>query len=341
MTIQEKFLQATKDILEKNLKISDEKKILVYDLNSPLSKEVSQWFLDNFKNLENAETINFDEIEKDELKEKLMWLDAWSTVVLVQSTNFRLDNFRLRLNLHNAWIWCLELNHLSYIKDSEIENYADAIEYRTDYYDKISQWLKEKCDKAKNITLECSDWSILKMEDWFEDMKQNTWNYEWKKRWGSFPIWENFNEILDFEKVNWEFTVYWFPDEKLQMEFCKPFKIKVEKSYIKCEKCPDNFRKILEKIEKAEWWKVIMRELWFWLNPWISREKTLSDVNAFERIAWFHISLWMKHNIYRKKFHKSVPQRYHIDIFPDTKRILIDNEVIFENEKYLFEIRYF
>jgi hypothetical protein len=46
-TIEKKFLEATKNILEKNLKIydenySDKKIILVYDLDSPLSTEISK-----------------------------------------------------------------------------------------------------------------------------------------------------------------------------------------------------------------------------------------------------------------------------------------------------------
>lgn len=331
-----KFYNSAKNILEKNMNIWDEKKVLVYDLNSPLSKKVSEAFLENFKNISNSEVINFDEIEKEELKNKLLWLENGSTVILIQSTNFRLDNFRIRLNLHNAWIWCLELNHLSYIKDEEIENYADAIEYKTPYYDKVANWLEEKNNKAKSIKIESKNWDILEINWGFEKMKKNTWNYEWKKRWGSFPIWEVFTEALDFEKVNWEFTIYAFPDQKLQMEFCEPFKVKIKNSYLTCEKCPENFRKILDKIEEAEWWKVIMRELWFWLNTGISKEKPLSDVNAFERVAGFHISLWMKHNIYRNKFHKSLTQKYHIDVFPDIKKIIIDWEIVFENWKYLF-----
>jgi len=34
------------------------------------------------------------------------------------------------------------------MKDDEFENYADAIEYLTPYYDEISGKLKEICDKA-------------------------------------------------------------------------------------------------------------------------------------------------------------------------------------------------
>jgi len=55
--IEDKLLQATKDILEKNMTInekpySENEVILVYDLESPLSKLVSNAYIENFKNVE-------------------------------------------------------------------------------------------------------------------------------------------------------------------------------------------------------------------------------------------------------------------------------------------------
>jgi hypothetical protein len=107
--IKQKFLEATKNILEKNLGIldkpfCDKKIVLVYDKNSNLSNILSEAYISNlnlYKNLD-IEIIDFDSIENDILKTKIMSLESDSTVVLVQSTNFRLDDFRLRLNLKNA-----------------------------------------------------------------------------------------------------------------------------------------------------------------------------------------------------------------------------------------------
>jgi aminopeptidase len=375
--LETKLLEATKNILEKNLKISDEKIVLVYDRNSILSEKISEAYIKNIKNIENKnsnfikkilknfwfekanfEIIDFDKIDKEKLKEKLLNLPEWSTVILVQSTNFRLDKFRIRLNLHNRWIWCLEHNHLSYIKDHQLENYADAIKFRSPYYDAISAWLKEKADKADEIIFECHDWSKLIWTWWFEDMKQNTWNYDWKKRWSTFPVWENFTEIKNFDNLNWELSIYTFPWWDFQIIESKPFKIRIKKSKvykIEWENYPKEFLEIYEKILKREEWEVFLRELWFGLNPWINRKNKLSDVNAHERIEWFHISIWKKHNIYLKKIHKKIPQKFHIDIFPDTKAIYFKTwdklEKIFESkilenweklnyeEKYLFPDR--
>ncbi|MDD2907433.1 MAG: hypothetical protein PHH98_02215 [Candidatus Gracilibacteria bacterium] len=340
--IEQKFLEATKNILEKNLKINDERYsdfpvILVYDLDSSLSTEISKGYIANLKDKKNAEIINFAEVDKEELKNKLLSLKENSTVVLVQSTNFMLDDFRIRLNLNNAGVGCLEHRHLAYIYDNEIENYADAITYNTPLYEELGAKLKQLSDKAQTMTFICHDSSILKIEGGFEDMKQNTGNYEGKNRGGNFPIGENFTEAKIFDNVNGELTVYAFPDDKLQVEFVKPFKIKINKSIVTCDdiNCPVTFRKILDFIAESENGEVMLRELGFGLNPGITREKVIADVNSYERIAGFHLSLGKKHQIYRAKMHKSVVQRYHIDIFPDIKQIFIDDILVFEDEKYV------
>jgi hypothetical protein len=99
--------------------------------------------------------------------------------------------------------------------------------------------------------------------------------------------------------------------------------------------CPENFRHILDKISASEDGEVMCRELWFWMNSGITKEKPLSDINSFERVTGFHMSLWKKHQMYRKKIHHKINQRYHIDIFPDIKEIFIGNEKVFEYGRYI------
>jgi hypothetical protein len=266
-----------------------------------------------------------------------MSLEVDSTVILVQSTNFRLDNFRLRLNLKNAGIWAIEHNHLWYIKDSEIENYANAIEYRTPFYNELSAKLKEKCDKADTMIIKSKNWDELILTWGFEDMKQNTWDFAGRIRAGSFPIWENFNEIIDFSKANWKISIRAYPNLTFEVMFPKVFTIEIKESLVVwySENTPEEFIEIIEKIKSWEDWECFVRELGFGLNPWITWEKTLNDVNACERIMWFHMSLWKKHQIYRKKFHRKITQRFHIDIFADIDKIFFDDKLIFEEERYI------
>ena len=342
MKIEDKFTQATKDILEKNLKIlekpySDNEILLIYDLESQLSILLSEAYIKNLEDI-NSEIIDINKSNKEELIKRLWELKENSTVILVQSTNFRLDNFRIRLQLHNNNVWCLEHNHLLYMKDNEYENYSDAIKYMTPYYNELSTKLKKISDNSDSMKFVCNDWSTLVISGWFEWMKQNTWDYEWKKRGWTLPIWENFTEAKYFNKVNGELSVNIYPWMDFQInKVNKSFKIKIINSIVTCNdnNAPNNFIELLDLIKKSENNEVMLRELWFWLNPNISDDKQLADVNFFERKAWFHVSLWKKHQIYRKKLDKNIVQRYHIDIFPDIKEIYIDNLKIFENNKYI------
>ena len=76
--MQEKLDKATKNILEKNLKILEKpfcenKVVLVYDEDSKLSKILWESYAKNLLNLnKNAEIINFWKISKENLKEKLI-----------------------------------------------------------------------------------------------------------------------------------------------------------------------------------------------------------------------------------------------------------------------------
>ncbi len=342
MNLQNLALQATKDILEKNLQIYNpqiiwKKVVLIYDRESELSRLVSSWYIENLKNYSNSEIIEFWSISNEELKEKILSLEAYSTVIMVESTNFRLEEFRIRMSLQHRNIAWIEHNHLKYIRDDQIQTYLEAISFQSDYFQIVSDFLKKKNDTWKTMKIVSPEWAVLNLEWGFEDMKQNTWNFKLENRYWTYPIWENFSEVKDFAKVNWEMFIKAYPWENLEMIFPEnPFKIEVKESLITCdrEKTPESFLRIMDKISRDENGEVMMRELWFWLNRSITREKTLTDVNQFERISGFHLSLWKKHNIYRKKLYKDVVQKYHIDIFPNVKEIYIDDELVFDNEKH-------
>jgi hypothetical protein len=103
--VEKKLFEATKNILEKNLTIdespySENELILIYDDESELSRLVSNAYITNLKN-RKSEIINIKDVDKEDLIKRLWEIKANSTVILVQSTNFRLDNFRIRLQLHN------------------------------------------------------------------------------------------------------------------------------------------------------------------------------------------------------------------------------------------------
>lgn len=174
------------------------------------------------------------------------------------------------------------------------------------------------------------------LEWWFEEMKQNTWNFPLNNRYWTLPMWENFSEVKDFSKVFWELYIRAYPLEDLQVRICEtPFKVSVKESIITYNEneVPAEFDALMNKIVASEW-EVMIRELGFWLNRAIDFTRTLSDVNPFERLSGFHLSLGKKHNIYRKKLKSNIVQRYHIDVFPAVSEIYIDDELIFDSESH-------
>ncbi|MCH2189184.1 hypothetical protein MK079_05160 [Candidatus Gracilibacteria bacterium] len=340
--MKEKTLQNTHDILYKNLTIDsdickDFPVICIYDTDSLLSRTLAEGYIQNLKNRNTSECIDFNNYQKEDLKEKLLSLPEGSSVVLVQSTNFRLDDFRIRLHLKNAGVGCIEHNHLGYIPDEQAENYIDSLEYRSDYYETLSDTMQEIFEPGENLKVTTSGGNTLTVEGGFEEIKRNTGDYSNQYRGGTFPIGENFTEAKDFSRVNGKLTLYAYPDERYQVQFCEPFEVEIKESILSCSdpKCPQKFRELMDQIAEGEDGEVYVRELGFGMNTGISKQKRLSHVGAFERVSGFHISLGKKHNIYRKKFPRSLTQRFHIDVFPDVESISVDGKMIFEDGKYV------
>ncbi len=333
--------EATKNILEKNLQIYHpdligKKVVLVYDTDSILSRLISDWYIENLKAYPNAEIILYSSIKSNDLREKLLSLEEWRAVIMVESTNFRLEEFRIRINLQKRKVANIEHNHLVYIKEYETKTYLEAISYQSPYFQKVSNWLKSKVENGNTIKVVSPNLSTMTLEWWFEEMKQNTWNFPLNNRYGTLPFWENFSEVKDFSLVNWELYIRAYPLEDLQVRICEtPFKVTVKESLITYDKneVPAEFDTLMNKIIVSEW-EVMIRELGFWLNKAISFKNTLSDVNPFERLSGFHLSLGKKHNIYRKKLKSNIVQRYHIDVFPAVSEIYIDDELVFDSENH-------
>lgn len=94
-----------------------------------------------------------DDAEVESIKESLTSLPAGSIVILVQSSNFRLSTFRIRLELFNRGIHVIEHNHLSYIPDDQIEIFVDAHRYRTPEYSQESARIGRILETSSGISI--------------------------------------------------------------------------------------------------------------------------------------------------------------------------------------------
>ena len=107
---------------------------------------------------EQEETID-PEIES--IKNELLALPVGSIVVLIQSTNFRLSTFRIRLELFHIGVHVIEFNHLAYIPEREYDTFQSSLIYRTDEYIRQEKIFRESISNAKNTYIYSQNGDIL------------------------------------------------------------------------------------------------------------------------------------------------------------------------------------
>jgi hypothetical protein len=97
----------------------------------------------------------------ESIKDDLMNLSKGSIVILVQSTNFRLSTFRIRLELFHRGVHVVEHNHLAYIPESQFPTFFGALQYRTDEYVRLEKIFADCIGTADSTTITSSDGSHL------------------------------------------------------------------------------------------------------------------------------------------------------------------------------------
>lgn len=267
----------------------------------------------------------------ESIKSELLGLPKDSIVILVQSTNFRLSTFRIRLELFNIGVHVIEFNHLAYIKENEFETFEKTLEYHTDsYIDALEKFgayvdrgLTPYCHSSQGHTLDFGP---------VERARGNTGDYRKSEhKGGTFPIGELFTEAIDLETLHGEALIEAYPGDTFEVIHDAPFLIRVEKGRVlPSTDFPPMFQKIYNLIMEAEG-EVMIREFGLGLNPAVNKEYPLSDINFYERKIGVHLSLGKKHGIYGKKLPKGTIQRYHIDVFIDLGTVYMGEECIFKN----------
>jgi hypothetical protein len=284
------------------------------------------------------ETKNNEDIVDSEvniIKNDLISLPKGSIVILVQSTNFRLSTFRIRLELFNRGIHVVEFNHLAYIPEEEFLIFEESLMYRTTEYVRLHNKFEELANWVQSTRIQSLNGEMLVF--WpIEKIRGNTGDYSHSENKGwTFPIWETFTEAIDLVNVNGKCLIDSYPREDFSVEICKPFELIIENGRVlPSDHFPVTFSKLYNWIVQFEW-EVLVRELGFGLNPAISTDNPLSDIDFYERKVWVHLSLWKKHGIYWKKLPKSETQRFHIDVFVALESVYIGENKIFANGKWI------
>jgi aminopeptidase len=257
---------------------------------------------------------------------------ASSLVVLVQSTNFRLEAFRIRVELFKLGLKVIEHVHLSRMPGAQGDHYIEALAYDPSYYRGVGKALKAKIDAAAGAVL-YGGGEALVFASPFESAKLNIGDYsDMNNVGGQFPIGEVFTEARDLEAVNGRAQVHVFGDTSyLANRPEKPITLVIERGRVvdTLDATPE-FQQVLDII-RADEGEVWVRELGFGMNRAFSRERRVDDIGTYERMCGIHLSLGAKHGVYPKPGFKRKDARYHIDVFAVTDAVYLDEERVYED----------
>lgn len=280
--------------------------------------------------LPDARVIAFDQLAPEAVKAACLELNAGDLAVLIQSSVFRLPEFRTRVELFRKDIKVIEHCNLERIEAHEVEHYVAALAYEPAYYRGVGHALKARMDAASSARVE-SLGETLHFDCPLELAKLNIGHFAGLKNTGSmFPIGEVFSEARELERVSGRVSIYGFADTSFRLNVPPtPITMVVERGrVVDALDSSDEFDKVLSLI-RADEGEVWLRELGFGMNRAFSRDRRVSDVGAFERVCGVHLSLGARHGVYKKPHLNPREVRYHVDTFVVTDRVLLDDEVVF------------
>lgn len=282
--------------------------------------------------LPQARVISFDQVAPEAVKAACTELSEGDLAVLIQSSVFRLPEYRTRVELFRKNVKVIEHSNLERIEPHELEHYVAALAYDPAYYRGVGHALKARMDAARSTRIE-SQSNILHFDSPLELAKLNIGDFAGLKNTGSqFPIGEVFTEARDLEAVNGRVSIYGFADTSFRLNVpLAPITLVVERGrVVDAVNSTSEFDRVLSAIraDEGEAW---LRELGFGMNRAFSRERRVSDVGAFERVCGVHLSLGARHGVYKKPHLNPREVRYHVDTFVVTDRVLLDDEVVFAN----------
>jgi hypothetical protein len=317
-----------RDVLAIALEHTPERRALVvYDTHTALARALVEAYR---RNLPAADFVDFDGVAPDEVLATFRTLAPQDLVVLVQSTNFRLDGFRLRVELFKLGLKVVEHVHLSRMPGRQGEHYIEALAYDPAYFRGVGHALKARIDRARRAEVHGGG-DVLVFDSPFESAKLNVGDYSAMNNvGGQFPIGEVFTEARDLEAVSGRAQVHVFGDTSYRVNRPdSPITLLIERGrVVGAENVTPAFQEVLDIIRRDEG-EVWVRELGFGMNRAFTRERRVDDIGTYERMCGIHLSLGAKHGVYAKPGFKRKDARYHIDVFVVTDAVYLDGERVY------------
>jgi aminopeptidase len=307
---------------------SDRRAVVVSDTQSELARIVSDAYC---LCLPAAVHVNFDAVPPAAVMRSFESLTAGDLVVLVQSTSFRLEAFRIRVELFKRGLKVIEHPHLARMMPGEYGHYIDSLAYDPGYYRVVGPALKERIDLATSAVVD-SGGEPLVYASGFEPAKLNVGDYSAMKNvGGQFPIGEVFTEPRDLESVNGRVRIFVFGDTDFRVNVPeRPITLVVQRGkVIDVVDSTHEFDRVIAQIQADE--ALWIRELGFGMNRALTRDRLVSDIGTYERMCGIHLSLGAKHGVYNKPALKRKDARYHVDVFAITDQVLLDGVVVYRD----------
>lgn len=283
-----------------------------------------------------ARFIDFAAVTAEDVHAAFKPLAPSDLIVLIQSTSFRLEAFRIRVELFKRSLKVIEHVHLSRLPGIQALDYIASLAYDLDYYRGIGKALKARIDRAQSGTID-SGGELLVFASPFESAKLNIGDYsEMKNIGGQFPIGEVFTEAQDLEAVSGRVRIFVFGDTAFMVNKPdQPITLVIEKGrVIDALNSTAEFDTVLANI-RADEGEVWLRELGFGMNRAFTRDRIVDDIGTYERMCGIHLSLGAKHGIYSKPLIKRKEAKYHVDVFAITESVLLDDEVVYQNGSWV------
>jgi aminopeptidase len=301
--------------------------LVVYDTRTALARALVEGYR---RNVPDGVFIDFDAVAPQQVLDAFGTLAPQDLVVLVQSTNFRLDGFRLRVELFKLGLKVVEHVHLSRMPGAQGEHYIEALAYDPAYFRGVGHALKARIDRAARAEVHGGG-EVLVFASPFESAKLNVGDYAAMNNvGGQFPIGEVFTEARDLEAVSGRAQVHVFGDTSyLVNRPAVPVTVIIERGrVVGAENVTPEFQEVLDIIRRDEG-EVWVRELGFGMNRAFTRERRVDDIGTYERMCGIHLSLGAKHGVYAKPGFKRKDARYHIDVFVVTDAVYLDDERVY------------
>ncbi|MRW83107.1 hypothetical protein GJ698_03255 [Pseudoduganella sp. FT26W] len=304
--------------------------LIVHDTRTDLNRALTEAYR---RVVPDAQFIDFDSTAPDAILATFARLNAGDLVVLIQSGSFRMDAYRIRIELFKRGLKVIEHVHLSRMPDQQGLHYIDSLAYDPAYYRGVGHALKARIDQAQHGVVDTGNGERLVFASPFESAKLNIGDYSGMTNiGGQFPLGEVFTEAQDLEAVSGRARIFVFGDTKfLVNKPAAPITIIVDKGrVVGAENSTPAFDEMLSIIREHEG-EVWLRELGFGMNRAFSRDCFVDDIGTYERMCGIHLSLGAKHGVYTKPQLKRKDARYHIDVFAVTEGVYLDDQLIYRD----------